>query len=50
MIVLTSSYVALLSVVAALVPLEYALFFGLVCFLGTLFGKTSIDRAIKKYR
>ena len=50
MIVLTSSYVALLSVVAALVPVEYAVFFMSLCFLGTMCGKRIIDRAIKRYK
>lgn len=44
----TSSSVALLFVLAGLLPWEYALYFFLVCLCGAVFGKTVVDAYVKK--
>ncbi len=48
MIVLTSSSVAVLFVISGLVPWQYALCFFFTCMFGSLFGKTIIDRYVKR--
>jgi len=49
MIVLTSSYVAIMYVVSGLVPIDYAAWFFSVAFIGALIGKSQIDKLVKKY-
>lgn len=50
MIVLTSSYVAIMYVVGGLVPIDYAGFYFSVAFCGALLGKSQIDKIVKKYQ
>lgn len=50
MIVLTSSYVAIMYVVGGLVPIDYAGFYFSVAFCGALLGKSQIDKLVKKYQ
>jgi uncharacterized membrane protein YfcA len=44
----TSSSVALLFILAGLLPWDYALYFFGVCICGAIFGKTVVDYYVKK--
>ena len=50
MIVITSSTVAFLYVIIGLVPLGYALFYSVICLLGSLVGKIQIDAYVKRHK
>ena len=50
MVILTSSAVAVMYVIAGYVPWSYALFYFFVCLFGALAGKTKIDNFVKQRR